>query len=81
MVEERIDTRQSIVDVFNGQGLDLAVKLYGSISDSLSIYRDYLGCQNIVYDYEVGGVDYIFRISHRSDGPIEQVEAETHFVD
>ena len=81
MVEERIDTRQSIVDLFNGQGLDLAAKLYGSTSDSLRIYEDYLGCQNIVYDYEVNDVDYVLRVSHRSDRPLEQVKAEAHFVD
>jgi len=80
MVEERIDTRQSIVDLFNGQGLDLAAKLYGSTSDSLRIYEDYLGCQNIVYDYEVNDVDYVLRVSHRSDRPLEQVKAEAHFV-
>jgi len=81
MVEERIESRQSIVDLFNSQGLDVAAKLYGIEGDSLSIYGDYLGCQNIVYDYAVDGVDHILRVSHRPDRPLELVKAEVHFVD
>ena len=79
MADEK--TRQSIVTLFHSKGLDSAAGLYGVGRDSLRIYDDYLGCQNIVYDYSVAGVDYILRVSYRSDRSPELVKAEVHFVD
>jgi len=80
MVKGRVETRQAMVDLFNSHGLDEAAKLYGTTRDSLIIYGDYLGCQNIVYDYTFDGLNHILRVSHRPDRSFEQIAAEVHFV-
>lgn len=80
MIDDISATRGAIVDMFNQYGLDEAAGLFGTSRNSLKIHEDYLGCQNIVYDYHRDHRDLILRISYRYDRPYEQIMAEVHFI-
>ena len=53
---------------------------FSTTPDALSLYEDYEGCQNLVYDYQPNGVPLILRISFRPDRSVEQIQEEAHFV-
>lgn len=72
--------RKLILDLFQAQALARAAALFGADHEGLSLYDDYEGCQNLVYDYELHGTPMILRVSFRPDRPPEQVMAEVHFV-
>ena len=57
-----------------------AARLFGAAQDGLRKFADYEGCANLVYEYERAGRPLILRISFRSERPVEQIQAELHFI-
>jgi Ser/Thr protein kinase RdoA (MazF antagonist) len=72
--------RQMMLDIFTKHGLDSAASMYGIPSTTLTLYPDYLGCQNLVYDYTLHNQPMILRVSYRKDRPLTQVQAEVDFI-
>lgn len=54
--------------------------LYGIRSEELQLYPEYEGCQNLVFFYASKGIDYVLRVSFRTDRPPKQIHAELDFV-
>jgi len=72
--------RAEIVEVCETQVLDTAARLFGAKQDRLIKFADYEGCANLVYEYERDGRPLILRISFRPERPVEQIQAELHFI-
>ena len=72
--------RAEIVEVCEAKVLGTAARLFGGAQDRLNKFADYEGCANLVYQYERDGRPLILRISFRSERPVEQIQAELHFV-
>jgi Ser/Thr protein kinase RdoA (MazF antagonist) len=72
--------REEIVELCESRVLGRAAKRFGASRDDLVSYPSYEGCQNLVYEYNCQEQPLILRISYRAERPIEQVEAELHFV-
>jgi Ser/Thr protein kinase RdoA (MazF antagonist) len=72
--------REGVVELCNRRVLGRVARRFGVTRDDLVSYPSYEGCQNLVYDYECRGRPLILRISFRSDRPIEQIQAELHFI-
>lgn len=72
--------RQEIITLCEREVLPQAARLFGTTQGALIPYADYEGCQNLVFDYERGGRPLILRISYRTERPLEQIQAELHFV-
>ena len=72
--------RAKVVEICEAQVLGQAARLVGAKQDGLSKFADYEGCANLVYEYERAGRSLILRISFRSERPVEQIQAELHFI-
>ena len=72
--------REEIVGICERDVLAAAARAFGTSQDRLSKFDDYEGCANLVYQYECGGQSRVLRISYRPDRPVQQIEAELHFV-
>lgn len=72
--------RKQIIELCQEQVLPRIAPLYGATCKDLSLYGDYEGCQNLVYDYDQAVAPMILRISFRPDRPPEQILAEVHFI-
>jgi Ser/Thr protein kinase RdoA (MazF antagonist) len=72
--------RAEIIQICERDILEKAAQLFGASKDCLSQLDDYEGCANLVYQYERDGQPRILRISYRHDRPVEQIQAELHFV-
>jgi Ser/Thr protein kinase RdoA (MazF antagonist) len=78
-LDEKIN-RKDILVLWKAKGLKRAASLYGTSDQDLNLYEDYIGCQNVVYDYARDGTKLILRISYREDRTLELVQAEIDFV-
>lgn len=74
-------TRQEALEAFTKHGLADAARLYGTTPENLVLYPDSVGCQNLVFQFSRDGRGMILRASFRPDRPLEQVQAEVHFID
>jgi Ser/Thr protein kinase RdoA (MazF antagonist) len=72
--------RKQIAELCQLQALPQIAALFGTNCEELSLYADYEGCQNLVYDYQQDGRSMILRISFRPDRSPEQILAEVHFI-
>lgn len=72
--------RQRMADLFTQHGIAPAASLYGVPVPALTLYPDYLGCQNLVYDYTLHDQAQILRVTFKTDRPLNQVEAEVDFI-
>lgn len=73
-------TRDEIIQICEQQALAPAAALFGTSPSQLAKFDDYEGCANLVYQFECEGQPRILRLSHRADRPVEQIQAELHFV-
>ena len=72
--------RAEIVQICERDILETAARLFGASNNRLGKFDDYEGCTNLVYQYQRDGQPRILRISYRDDRPVEQIQAELHFV-
>lgn len=76
-----IITRENILQLIDEDTLKKILSLWNMESYETTMYPPHDGCQNVVY-YLTNGVDeYVLRLSFRGDRSLEQLQAETHFVD
>ena len=73
-------SREEIVNICERDVLDPAARLFGTSKNHLGKFDDFEGCANLVYQYELEGQPRVLRISYRSDRPVEQIQAELHFI-
>jgi Ser/Thr protein kinase RdoA (MazF antagonist) len=74
-------TRQGVLQLLNDNILQNIQSLWNLEYYRLSIYPQYDGCQNLIYFLTKDGSEFVLRISFREDRDLEQIQAETHFVD
>ena len=72
--------RKSAVRLWEEKGLDQAAGLFWASKKDFRLYADYLGCQNLIYEFEHAGRQMILRVSFRSDRTFDMVFAEVDFV-
>lgn len=71
---------KQILELCQDQVLPQVAAFFGTSCEALSLYDDYEGCQNLVYEYKTVGTPMILRITFRLDRPPEQIMAEVHFI-
>lgn len=72
--------RATTIEIIFKNVLDSVAAYYGTTKEALKPHEDYLGCQNLVFDYEIRGQPMVLRISFRPDRPLEQIKAEVDFI-
>lgn len=74
-------TRQNALNYIDKDVLKKIKSLWGLESYRITgIHPQYHGCQNIIYYLTNDDSEFVLRISFREDRKLEQIQAETHFI-
>jgi len=72
--------RQNVINKINKGILENIQSLWNLKNVEITIHPQYDGCQNLIYYLTNNDNELILRISFREDRSIEQIQAETHFI-
>ncbi len=72
--------REEITQICEREVLEPAARLFGTSKAGLIKIPDSEGCANLVYEYQRNGQARILRLSYNPDRPVEQIQAELHFI-
>ncbi len=72
--------REEITHICEREVLEPAARLFGTSKASLIKIPDSEGCANLVYEYQRDGQARILRLSFNPERPVEQIQAELHFI-
>jgi Ser/Thr protein kinase RdoA (MazF antagonist) len=74
-------TRKGVLELLNNNVLQGIQSLWNLEFYKTDIYPQYDGCQNLVFYLTKNKNEFVLRISFREDRNLEQIQAETHFID
>ena len=78
--EMYIINRNKAFEIVQSQLLDKICSLYAIKRNSLKLFPEYEGCQNIIFFYSTKKIEYVLRITFRDDRTYEDILAEVHFI-